>query len=76
MIEFTILGDDGTMFIVALPRDEFSAAEALDDVWEKLRMNEQLWGRFASNGVPQEQFRLCRFYERGVRAVFVDFEQG
>ena len=73
MIEVTILWDDGAMFLVALPRDQFDGAEAVEEVYDQLSRGAVIHGRWlTSDGTPQEQFRLVRFYERGIRAVTVD----
>jgi len=75
MIEVTILWDDGQMFLAALPGEQMGQAEAIDEIVDQIANGAVLYGRFCdAKGVPQEQFRLVRFYERGIRAVMVNFE--
>jgi hypothetical protein len=74
MIEITILWEDGQMFLASLPGEQMTEAEAVDEIADQIARGAVLYGRFCdTKGVPQEQFRLARLYERGIRAVMVNY---
>jgi hypothetical protein len=71
MVDVTILWDDGTAFLVSL--EDVDSEDAVDSVFDMIRSADTVYGRFVSaEGVPQEQARFCKFFERGIRAVMTD----
>jgi hypothetical protein len=73
MIEVTILWDDGTSFLVTMPADDYTPAEAVEEVSDMIERGADIHGRWMDEGgVPQEQFRLAKFYVRGIRCVMTD----
>jgi hypothetical protein len=72
LVEVTILWDDGSMFLTVLPSDNYSEAEAVEQIWDEIERHETIHGRWMGEEGPQEQFRLCKFSERGIRCVMVD----
>lgn len=81
MIEVIIVWDDGSMFVVTLPADNgpndayttYSPAEAVEHVYDQINTGQIIHGRWLSaDGSSQEQFRLARFYERGIRCVMTN----
>jgi len=69
----TILFDDGAQFAVDTGGEFTSADDACEFVWDLLHAGDAITGRWADeNGVPQEQMRVCMFYERAIRCVMVN----
>jgi hypothetical protein len=74
MIEVTILWDDGSMFLTMVPSEAYSEAEAVEEIADQIERHEVIHGRWMGADGPQEQFRLCKFNDRGIRCVMVDVQ--